>query len=122
MFTLFSKTSQPKQGEKTLNQNKGRKHLPTNNKNSSHTVIDHNMFDIRLVVFWQPPSLRVRIVDNPRVMTATTEEAACPVIVIREAVALPVIDAGLLALMMAHPIVELANKMLAVVHVAFLLV
>jgi hypothetical protein len=72
----------------------------------------------------QPPSLRVRIVDNPRVLTATTEEAAPPVIVIREGVALilGVIHACVPALIDAHPIVELRLPHLTVARVALLLV
>ena len=55
-------------------------------------MIDNNIFDQGLK--WQPPSLRVRIVDNRRGLTASAEEAAIPVIVICEAVARSVIHAS----------------------------
>ena len=79
------------------------------------------MFDIRLVVFWQPPALRVRIVGNPCLLTATSEEAARPVIIIRESVALPVIDACLLAFLVGVGL-ELREPFLAFLHGAFPLV
>ena len=64
----------------------------------------------------------MRILDNPRVTTATAEEAAPPVIVIREGVAIISIHACFPALIDAHPIVELRLPLLTVARVAFLLV
>jgi len=64
----------------------------------------------------------VRIFDNPRVLTATAEEAAPPVIVIREGVAIVSTHACGPALINAHPIVELPLPHLAVARVALLLV
>jgi len=64
----------------------------------------------------------VRILDNPRVTTATAEEAAPPVIVIREGVAIISIHARGPALIDAHPIVKLPLPLLTVARVAFLLV
>jgi len=64
----------------------------------------------------------VRIFDNPRGCTASTEEAAPPVIVIREGVAILSTHACGPALIDAHPILELPLPHLAVARVAFLLV
>lgn len=83
-------------------------------------MIDNNIFNQGGL--GQPPSLRVRIVDNLRGFTARAEEAAPPVIVIREGVAIISIHACGPALIDAHPIVELPLPHLAVGRVAFLLV
>ena len=78
---------------------------------------------IDLLEWRQPPSLRVRIIDNLRFLTASAEEAARPVIVIREAVALfvRIIHASFLARFEGAGL-EFWNPSLAIGRVAFQLV
>lgn len=86
-------------------------------------MIDNNIFNQGAhLPLGQSPSLRVRILDNPRGCTASAEEAAPPVIVIREGVAILSTHACGPALIDAHPIVELPLPHLTLTRVAFLLV
>jgi len=69
----------------------------------------------------QPPTLRVRIVGRNCFFTASAEEAARPVIVIREAVAIAFIHACIGTVLLGVDL-GLPNPPLALVNVAFQLI